>query len=183
MSIDRKQIKLMGIMLSVMLVLGVGPLAYNYFAEKSLDARIVLAKESLGIERGSAEDLSSLHYRVQELEDALNNRQHYVPDTPEIAKVLRSLTDALVRYQVQDQAIETRPNKSYLNYSAIPLSIRFEADFLSTYAAIREIESMSRLIRIDRLNIRSVPGRDLAEPQIEMEVTTFFAPNMEGGSL
>lgn len=169
----------------LMLGLGVGPLVFNHFEKRSLEARIEAAERELGMDRGPAESLDELKHAVADLRDRLSGSQQYVPEAPELAGVLRGLTDALSGFAPSDQSIETQATRAYARYSVIPIFVRFEGDFLSTYGTLRSIERMPRMVRIDRLSIRRLkpdrpaPPGAMPRAEVDLELSTFYAPEQQ----
>jgi len=146
---------------------------------QALDRRIDAAKSELGMTPVAKDELIQLNSAVTELRAVVNGAQQYVPIDDEIAHVVRGVNEALKAHGVTEQEMVTRQAQRYAHYNTIPISIEYESSFPVVFGALREIEKMPRLIRVDRLGIMG-DSDDPAEPlEVHMELSTFYSRGQE----
>lgn len=161
---------------------GFVPLAINQVEKASLQGRIDRAETKLGVDRHPTESVEELRLSVAEMEERLRGSQRYVPEQPELAQALRGLTDALGVFEAEQQKIETRGIRRHAHFSEIPISVVFRGGFMSTFRALEAIESIPRMIRIDRLSISRESEKGLPVTEVELELSTFFTSGEESPS-
>lgn len=181
MRIERDQVLLVAAILAVMVAFGVFgymPLRNNRQEAKE---RIDVYKAQLASDLAGAKQLPKLREEVEALRSALAGAQRDVPTQSELASLLRTLSSELDRQSVTDKEVQTRPIQEGTDYHVLPVSLRFTGTFGAVYGFVKQIESMPRLIRIDRLELVSAPdgaGRLTAR----IELSTFFTSGETNGS-
>lgn len=146
-----------------------------------LDRRISQARDELGMTAVARDELTRLNNRVVELRQVVQGAQRYVPATDEIAQVVRGINEALRKQGVTEQEMIARPSQRFADYSEIPLTVEYQASFPDVFGALQQIESMPRLIRLDRLQLRSFPEAPAQPLEVHMQMTTFYSRQAEGG--
>ena len=143
--------------------------------------RIEAARATLG-PRMQADVLAASDRAVRELQTRLGEQERFVPEAPELASVLRSLTRAVRDRGVQEHELETLETARYDRYSVIPARLAFHAEFEQTFDVLTDIESMPRLIRVDRLALRADRDGDPLNPTLDasMQLSTFHASSPGG---
>lgn len=145
--------------------------------------RITAAQEQLGPSFFEPGMMDERMQEVEKLKEELKSSARYVPEQPELASVLKSLTKAVESQGVSEQRFQTREAKTYKHYTELPLSLEFEDTFASSYGVLQEIEALPRLVRVDALNLRVLDrdGPDLAAPlmQASMRLSSFYTDGEE----
>lgn len=145
-----------------------------------LEQRITTAKNELGMTAVAKNEFVRLNDEVSALRAVVRGAQRYVPASDEIAEVVRGINEALRNHDVTEQEMIARQAKRYADFSEIPLSVEFDSSFPVVYGALKQIEAMPRLIRVDRLNLMSFPD-DPAKPlEVQMQMSTFYTQSGGG---
>lgn len=120
--------------------------------------------------------------RLQEVLADVKNRAgrdvRPIPTDSDVASLIRSLTAQLDRLSIGEREITTGAATRLDDVSTMPMSVRAEGNFLSVYDALRWIESLPRLVRVQRLKFETdklgdgSPGRVRADLLLDL----FFAP-------
>lgn len=121
---------------------------------KGYQQRIVGAQEELGPSFFEPAMMDERVSEVEALKEELHSSTRFVPDGPELASVLRSLTESVESQGVQGQTLQTREAKQHKHYAELPLSLEFEDEFTSAYGVLQQIESLPRLVRVEAMNLR-----------------------------
>ncbi len=154
--------------------------------EAGLHDRAKAAKSELVDVKKVVAQREPLVEEVLRLETEVSSVRRYVPESRELASLLRELSLRLEKHQVLDQSIQTAPVQSGVEYEVIPVVVRFRGKPMAVYSAIREIESMRRLNRVTRLRItegtdRDDRGKHESMLSVQMDLSTFSAPSTTGG--
>jgi Tfp pilus assembly protein PilO len=149
-----------------------------------LKARIATAESELGPNFSQPTALAERQERVAALQQQLEASDRFVPQGPELAKLLLSLAEATEVQGIDDPQTQTHESRHYRLYSEIPVELEMAGDFASIYRLLGEIEAMPRLVRIDALNLRRVqtdrePGSEGPAMRASLRLNSFFTP-LEG---
>ncbi len=148
--------------------------------------RALIAERSELQERiGRRDDGAAALERLQdELESQRARAAAYVTPIPEFAdtaSLIRAISRRLDALGMREREITTGAPTKHDMVSVMPMSVTLRGDFLSIYEAVRWIESLPRLVRVDRLKIKHEKGATSAEGlagRVEAEILlqVFFAP-------
>lgn len=181
-SLDRSEFKRLALLAVVFVIFGAG-LWWPAHAERTdLQSRIDHAQRELDRDLADAEHLPELHQRVEELREALSGAHRYVPREDELDQLLRDLTQAMQTYAVADADLTTRETRRFAEYSLVPMTLEFRSSFPAAFGVIEQIETMSRLVRIDRMEIEPAQRDELSPVHVRLELSTFFAHGQGGSS-
>lgn len=147
--------------------------------------RIDAAEEALGPNFNQPAALAARMGEVDDLQDKVNSSDRYVSAEPELAALLRSLTEAAKAKQVGDQEFNTQPSRHYKHYSEIPVELELRSSFDATYGLLEAIETMPRVVRVDGLSLRLTgQGSSRTKPQMQatFRISGFFTERQEEGS-
>lgn len=175
MSIERDQWRTL-MVLGV--IAGVFTLAFwlpNHLHEGRLYAKLAQADASLSGEGHRPEKLAGLVRQVADLQAVTHQSQKYVPQSDELAELLRQLSMELQAQRVVGQEIQTSAIIHGDTYSVIPVTLRFEGSFPAVYGFLQRVESMRRMIRITRLEVDGDVQRVDQPLSVRVELYTFFA--------
>lgn len=120
----------------------------------SYQERIVAAQEALGPSAFQPAMVDKKLNEVEKLRNELESAERYVPHGPELASVMRSLTQAVEAEGVGGQHFKTMETASYKHYTVMPVELEFEDSFAAAYGVLERIETMPRLVRVESLNLR-----------------------------
>ena len=166
-----RTLAIVGIMLAIY---GLGLWLPSKIKERKLNEQIANAQRELGFDRASAEGLGQLANEVVELRRIVDSSDKLVPQTSELAALLRELSQQLQKQNVLDQELHTKPLLQGVDYTVIPIDLRFRGSFPALFGFVKEVESMRRLTRINHLEIEGNPAN--GEPlSAQIELTTFSA--------
>jgi Tfp pilus assembly protein PilO len=176
MRLERDQWQAGAFLGAVVLVFVVGHAYPRQREEVQLRARIEKAQQALGFDRKSAQSLVQLASEVEQLQRTVDSVDRLVPETPELATLLRAVGEALKSQGVRDEEIVAQPVVRGKQYSVIPLSLTFRGGFPQAFAAIKHVEDLKRLIRVHRVELLR-GNQGLSAPlDVRIELCAFQAP-------
>lgn len=147
--------------------------------------RIAAAEEKLGPNFNQPAALASQREQVDELRDQVDASDRHIPANPELAELLRSLTEAVKAQRIGDQEFQTQANRDHRHYSEVPVELELRGRFEAAYDVLEQIETMPRLIRVDAMNLRLIDdGHAMREPRMHaaFRLSGFYTERQEGGS-
>lgn len=180
MRVDQSQTRSTFIMLVVFVLVGAVVGLPVHMNRLRVEKRIDKARDELGMTSSSGEALKDVYSEVMHLREVINSSQGNVPQEDELANILRGLSEALKQAGVTDKELITRETSNYANYSVIPVAIEFSGDFRQTERALRLMEQMPRLIRIDSLTVRGDSRDQNAPLRVTLKLSTFFSDSERG---
>ena len=176
MQISRGDIKTLAVLAAVFAVFAVGLWLPASFTRSDIQERITAARTELNNQKYSAKDLANLNRNVLELRASVQGTQRYIPEEDELDELLRSLAESLQGFDVRQQEIETSRMEYHADYTVVPVSVRFEGSFPTTFGILSQIESMPRLLRIERMELQPQRQDRIGEALlVSLEINTFFA--------
>lgn len=142
---------------------------------KQVQAEIVQAEADLGLTRGRTDGLTQLAQRVDDLraQAALNNKE--IPDSAEMAAVLRQLSLQIERADLAGQGISTFDSEKRDEVIEVPVELTFSGRSPLVFSFVEQIEDMPRLVQVDSLQIATDP-QDPRQVNARVRVRTFFSP-------
>lgn len=175
MSIERDQFRAM-IILGVMTgIFGLGFWLPNHLHENRLHAQLKMAEDSLKAEQHDPEKLAVMVRQVSDLKALTLQSQKYVPQSDELADLLRQLSIELERQRVTGQEIQTGTIIHGQEYSVVPITLRFKGSFPAVFGFLQRIESMQRMIRVTKLDFDGDAAHVNELLSVRIELYTFFA--------
>lgn len=102
-----------------------------------------------------------------------------IPTDSDVAGLMGLISTMLTELSLDKRDITTRPAKSLGDASSMPVTIILNGPFTSVYEAIDRIESMPRLVRVERLRITSetekngMPSRE-GTVRAELSIDAFY---------
>ena len=105
-----------------------------------------------------AEEITRLSADLDEARRHVDTRLKLIPETPDIAGLMRVLSLAVDGSSVRDQMFDAGDPKdavpgSDLSAQVTPLTVELEARFDAVFALLRAAESMDRLLRVASLRV------------------------------
>lgn len=141
----------------------------------ALEERISAHQTQLGVDRRGAMGLEEMRRHVAELRDQAAHANKVVPTGSELADVLHRLNAELHGQDMTQVEIQTESMVEGADFNVIPLMLKFTGEFGGVFSVVKSIESMSRLTRINRLEIAGVPTQPAEPVTVRLELTTFSA--------
>lgn len=169
----------------ILLALGVAFAALSWWPrsqeQAELETRIDATKKQLGVDRKGAQGLDELRDYVADLRRQSQNTHKVVPASNDLADLLRRINAELVAFGMKNQEVQTEVIVTGSDFNVIPLRLRFEGDFEGLFGFVKNIESMSRLTRITKLDVAGVPTKPGEPLLVRLELATFSTAS-EGDS-
>jgi Tfp pilus assembly protein PilO len=172
--IEKDQLVTLGMVVALGALFAVGVWMPARERSVEIERRITAAKSELGMTAVAKDELTQLNAQVTDLRKVVSGAQRYVPVGDEIAEVVRGVNEALREHGVTEQEMIARSTRRFADHCEIPLTVEYRSSFPVVFGALRQIESMPRLIRVDRLTLSSNPA-DPAKPlDVHIQMTTFY---------
>ncbi|MFA9480198.1 type 4a pilus biogenesis protein PilO [Phycisphaerales bacterium AB-hyl4] len=174
MPVDKRDLKLLGLSAGVMLLLVAVLWLPGAMERRELSQRIDDAKQRLAGELADVQLLHPLGEQVVQLHAAIDEAPHHVPAHDELDHLLRRLTEALDAFDLQQQEIVTERTRRYDDHGVSTVSMRFEGGFPATYGVLQQIESMPRLVRLDRVSFEPASSDIGGALRVQVQLSSFF---------
>lgn len=128
---------------------------------------------------------------LQRLREFGKGRMTPIPAESDVAGLMRMLSETLDQLGLTQRDITTRPPKNYDDATSMPVTVVLNGPFTSIYESVSRIESMPRLVRVERLRIttehpsRGDPKADPADlagrVRAEFSIDAFYDPRASSG--
>ncbi|TVQ31601.1 MAG: hypothetical protein EA376_09025 [Phycisphaeraceae bacterium] len=146
------------------------------------DERLTLAARVADADDGAA--------AIRRLEESLalarkmaRQQTKPIPQDSDFASFMRNLSERLDELQLFDREINTGRELELDLAWSMPMSVTLRGPFTRVHDAIQWIESLQRLVRVQRLRIETDRGRDdktqLGGVRVEMTLDLFFGADEE----
>lgn len=137
----------------------------------ALQGRIARADDGAAELRRLAEQLAELSKRAAD-------EATPIPRDGDVAGLIRQLSEQLDQLEVHDREITTGGPSAADGVSLMPMSVTAQGRFLSVYEAVRWVEGLPRLVRVQRLRIDTERIKNLQPGHVRTELLLdiFFAP-------
>lgn len=145
---------------------------------RQIESQIAQAETDLGLTRGRTDGLAQLAMRVEDLraQSAMNNKE--IPQSAEMAGVLRQLSVQIEHASLTGQGISTLESRQREEVIELPVELTFSGQSQLVFGFVERIENMPRLIHVDSLRI----ARDATQKgqvNASVKLRTFFSPEQE----
>jgi len=157
--------------LALALALGLGFIVWpNYREVSSIRRQIADLEGKMQGLQGQTQALDRLGAQVSKARWRMEHDLKEIPDSPDIAGLIRKLSQEVDHSTVLDQTFtagtagDAVAGGGESQMQAMPLTVDMEATFESVFALLRNAESMHRLIRVASVHV--VCKRDDKKPQI-----------------
>jgi Tfp pilus assembly protein PilO len=181
MKINRDTARLWSALIGLIVLFAAAVLLPFGIRDARLQTRIDAARDDLGIADVDNAGLVRLHGEVQDLRAQVAGRGQSIPDEQEISLVLKDLSQLINAPGVSGQEIVTDKAKYFADYNILPVKIQFNAPFATAFDLVKRIETLSRVVRIDQLNVEAEPDYPRQPLTINLELSAFFASQDNGG--
>ncbi len=181
MKIDRGTTRMWGVLAGMIVLFAVAVLVPFGIRDAGLQTRIDAARAELGIGEVDNAGLAQLYNEVEELRDQIAGRGQAIPNEDEISLVLHDLSELINAPGVTGQEIVTEKAGYFLDYNILPVKIQFSAPFATAYDLVKRIETLSRVVRVDQLEIEAEPDYPRQPLVVNLQLSAFFASTAIGG--
>lgn len=151
----------------------------QWLHERELLSRIQAAQKRLGFDEAGAVALVDLAREVNQLRDMVSQSDRYVPASSELGPLLQKLSPQKAAGLKQPEIV-TRQVVAGSDYSVIPISVQFEGQFQDTFEYLKSVESMHRLVQVNRVSLTAEPQKRDTPLRVELDLSTFYAPTQGG---
>lgn len=144
--------------------------------------------ETLGLELLKPVDgpdvVDRLTHDLQGLRDFGKGRMTPIPTDNDVAGLMGMLSAILTDLGLERRDITTRSPKTFDGANSMPVTVVINGDFTKVYEAISRIESLPRLVRVERLRVALDDHRE-HEPQreglvrAELSIDAFYETPIE----
>lgn len=175
MPVSREEVRFLAVLGLIVGAFGVGLWLPAHRERAKLQTRIDQARQQLEAQRANADEVARLHQQVVQLSQAVSRQPHQVPEQEDLDQVLRHLTRALQSSNVREPDLTTRDTRHFAHYSIIPIEVEFQGSFRDAFGVLERIESMPRLIRVDRLELEGQERNTAGPLSVSLQLSAFVA--------
>jgi type IV pilus assembly protein PilO len=144
-------------------------------AEKRLarQAETDAKRQALVNLKQSTAGIQDLERKIDEVEKAIKFFESKLPQEKEIDKILREVWQMAEQNALQTRTIKTLKSERNAGYSEQPIQLSLAGDFQGFHAFLRQLEKMSRIVRVNQMKLEKVTARD-GEMQAQLTITIYF---------
>lgn len=122
-------------------------------ANQALQSEIRVMKAELARPTDGPEIITGLANRLHEMRTTSRERMVPIPETSDVAGLMTRLSAVLNRLGLTQREITTGSETLVDETASLPMSVTIRGGFTQIYHAIREIERLPRLVRVQRLRL------------------------------
>jgi len=184
--VSRARINAPAVGIALLAIVGAGALwAPSIGRIRAANAAIADARRQLDAPDNAPELIASLTSRRDELRTLSSGDLTPIPERADVAALIGQLSEMLDGLGLDRREVTTGKTRSLPEASSLPMSVLLEGPFPSIARAVREIESLPRLVRVQRLRIDAEqPRRGELEhdPEVRADllIEVFFEPREVG---
>lgn len=93
-----------------------------------------------------------------------------IPTDSDVASLIRQLTARLDELAIREREITTGAPTAAEDVMSMPMSVTLQGEFVSVYSGLRWIESLPRMLRVQRLKIDTDKAKSLAPGEVRAEL-------------
>lgn len=183
-SMNHGQIKVVG---GWALLVLIGILSLTWFQPKMLgNERVRYNDLVLRLERAEdgAAEIRTLAHELSVIKESATSIKH-VPNDSQFAVLIQNLGNRLEGLGIEQREITNGGSVDLGSAMSIPMRVRMTSRFPGVYQTIEWIESLPRLIRVQRVQIKSKDFDNPWDSELEVEITldAVFDPDGKAGAL
>ena len=139
---------------------------------ENISARTAEVKNLLETDAMQASRVPQMLREIERMEHRYNDKDwsRRLPERQELAGFLREITLGLSREKISIRSIQPGNPSPNQRYNYLPITLKFEGDFLALARFLKQINGMTRLTRIERLAINSGQNRENLEGEMGMNI-------------
>jgi Tfp pilus assembly protein PilO len=162
----------------VVLGVGVGPSAVR---ARDIGQQIAAAEAELAKPNGGPELIVSLEQELAQLRELADGGMTPIPPDADVAGLIGRLSRMFDDAQLGEREVTTGQPAQLDEASALPMSVSVQGPFPSILGVLMRIESLDRLVRIERLRLTGLHSRKgpvdrSGEVRASVQVEVFYAP-------
>lgn len=124
---------------------------------------------------GQTQEIERLTTAIREASDRIDSEFKSIPDSPNIAGLMRSLSLPVDNVTIRDQTFTAGQTKDAVPgadfpVKALPLTVDMVSRFDAVFALIRAAEAQDQLVRVSSVNIASSGDDDQEEPLVTASI-------------
>jgi len=127
-------------------------------------------RQRISANNDGAAALRRLEGRLEEARRVVREETTPIPEDSNVAALIRQLSSRLSDLGVTEREITTGSPAQLDDASSMPMSVRVKTEFLNIYEVIRWVESLPRLVRVERLSIERVSDDDDRTDAVEADI-------------
>ena len=139
--------------------------------QKAMQQRVQAAEARLA---ATPPDIEAAQRELAQAQQRLADETKALPERIDSSSLLGDLADALDRPALREGQITQADAKGYANYGIQPVHMEFRGDFSDAFMALREIESLARPIRIERLELIGSPDESSGAIEAVVQISAFY---------
>ena len=176
MPAERGQVKTLTILVGLCLTFVLGMWAPFRAKRAQVERTLTELGQEIHEEQKGAVGLAALGHRIVSLSQVVARFDKTVPRRPELASLLRELTDELERQDAASLDIRPGATTEGDDYCLAPISLRFGGSFETLFEFLRHVESMDRLVQVHHVNAEGDPGSANGRLTVHIEMSAFYMP-------
>ena len=141
---------------------------------RTVSDRTLEVKRLMETELAQANRVPSMIREIEQMKRRYNEQEwgRRLPERQELSGFLRDIASGLSQEKLSNQFIQPGNPYQTPRYNCLPITLRFEGDFLSLARFLKRIDGMARLTRIEHMAISS--GQAGEKLEIEMGMNIYF---------
>lgn len=158
--------------------IGVGPAAVR---ARDIGQQISAAQAELAKPNGGPELLEALEADLAQLHEIAGEGMTPIPASADVAGLIGQLSSMFDEAQLGEREVTTGQSEQLDEASSMPMSVTVQGPFPALLSVLTRIESLDRLVRIERLRLAGLHGRRgpidrSGEVRASVQVEVFYAP-------
>lgn len=136
------------------------PLAAYFMVFKPRNAEIAQANAEIAEKRRTLEDLQKVTQRIDDLSDAIRQRQDAItlieaklPTEQGVDEVLRRTTEIASEHRLEITNVSPEAKVPAIRYMELPIKIELRGNFDGFYEFLLDLEQVPRLVRLKNLKM------------------------------
>lgn len=172
----------LGAGLAAMMIAGIGLVVRPaYVSARALDRDIESKREELGRPGSGPEAIERLARDLAALKELGSERMTPIPAESGVATLVRQLSESFDELGLKDREVSTGASKQLDEASCLPMTIAITGGFPAIFDALRRVESLERLVRVQRFRValegKNRDGFDRSgRVRADLQLDVFFAP-------
>jgi Tfp pilus assembly protein PilO len=138
-----------------------------------LHARIAADRHELSANESRVTTLPAVALEVDRLRVSLENFDHRLPSTPELAEFLRNINQISRQTSLQKLSVRQESPIRLDLFSEQPIVMRFQGNFREVWSFLLQIETLPRLTRVRSLQLKSVDSK-LGIVDVQLALNIYF---------
>ena len=150
-------------------------------AQKRLDRQTEMEKKRVALVnlRQSTAGIQDLERKIEEVEKAIKFFESKLPQEKEVDKILTEVSKTAEQNNLLTKTFKTLKSERNAGYTEQPIVMTLSGDFQGFHAYLRQVEKMSRIIRVNQMKLEKITARD-GEMQAMLTMSIFFESDGAG---